>query len=134
MTTPRPRRVRAGLWAKSVVAAFLVLAVGGVAESAPERYIVIKLANNHSYSTAYARVNKQLTVLQSKRAGRSRRAKCRNDEAITWLAEQGKETASWEVVPSEMQRNNALVAEIKSELTNQSQLQPCKRLEVRRQI
>ncbi len=134
MTTPTSRRVPAGLWAKSLFAAFLILAVGGVAESAPARYIVIKLANNQSYSAAYGRVNKQLAVLQSKRAGQTRRAKCRNDEAIKGLADQGKETASWQVAPSDMQRNDALVAELNGELTNQSQLQPCKRLEVRRQM
>ena len=136
MTTPTSRRVpQSGqLWAKSVLAAFLILAVGEEAESAPAPYLLIKLANNQSYSAAYGRVNKQLTVLQSKRAGSTRRAKCRNDAAIKWLAEQGKETASWQVVPSETQRNDALTAELKSELAIQSQLQPCKRLQARRQM
>ncbi len=135
MTTPASRQIpQSGRpSAKSLLAALLIFAVGGVAESAPARYIVIKLANDQSYSAAYGRVNKQLTVLQSKRAGQSRRAKCRNDEAIGWLAEQGKETASWQVAASETQKNDALAAELKSELAVQSQLQPCKRLQARRQ-
>ena len=127
MTTPvSPRVPQSGrLWAKSALAAFLIFAVVGEAESAPAHYLLIKLANNQSYSAAYGRVNKQLTVLQSKRARQTRRANCRNDAAIKWLAEQERETLSWQVAASETQRNNALAAELKSELDSQSKLQPC---------
>ena len=127
MTGPLPRRVsRSGrLWAQSALGAFLAVAVHGQAESAPARYIIVKLANNQSYSAAYGRVNKQLTVLQSKRTGPTRRARCRNDEVINWLATQGKETASWQVAASETQKNDALVAELNSELALQNKLQPC---------
>jgi hypothetical protein len=127
MTTPPWRRSpQSGqLWAKLALAAGLILAVGGEAESAPERYALIRLANNQSYSAASGRVNKQLTVLQSKRTGQTRRAKCRNDDAIKWLGEQGKETASWQVPASETQRNDALTAELKSELVIQGSLQAC---------
>ena len=130
MTTPASRR----RWTKSALATLLVLAVSGAAESAPSRYIVIKLANNQSYSAAYGRVNKQLTVLQSKRQGRTRRAKCRNDAAIKWLAEQGKETESWKVAVSETQSSDALAAKLNEELAAQNKLQPCKRLQARRQM
>jgi len=127
MTGPLPRLVsRSGrLCAQSALAAFLTVAGYGEAESASARYIVIKLTNNQSYSAAYGRVNKQLTVLQSKRTGSNRRARCRNDEAIHWLAAQGKETESWQVAASETQRNDALAAELKSELAIQNKLQPC---------
>ncbi len=57
----------------------------------------------------------------------------RNEDAIKWLAEQGKETASWQVAPSETERNDALAAGLKSELAAQSKLQSCKGLRVRRQ-
>ena len=127
MTTPMSRRAPQSGRArtKSALAALLILAATGGAESASSPYLVIRLANNQSYSAAYVRVHKQLTVLQAKREGRTRRAKCRNDDAIKWLTDQGNETASWQVAPSEKQRNDALAAELNTELAAQDKLQPC---------
>ena len=51
------------VWAKSVLVASPILAVGGEAKSAPARYVLINLANNQSCSAAYGRVNKQLRGL-----------------------------------------------------------------------
>ncbi len=127
MTTTTSRRAPQSGRArtKSALAALLILTVTGGAESASSPYLVITLANNHSYSAAYARVNKQLTVLQAKREGQTRRAKCRNDAAVKWLADQGKETESWQVAAAERQRNDALAAKLNSELAAQSKLQSC---------
>jgi hypothetical protein len=129
---PRLMRLSGQRWAKSVLAAFLILAVGAGAQSGPALYTVIRLANGPTYSSAYGQVNKQLTALQLRRTGSTRRAKCRNESAIKWLAEQANETASWQVAPSERQRNDALAAELKSELAAQSKLQACKGLRARR--
>jgi hypothetical protein len=114
-TTPIPHMIHwsGPRWAKRVLAAFLILAFGAGAQSAPALYAVIKLGNSPTYSSAYGQVNKQLTALQLRRTGSTRRAKCRNEGAIKWLAEQADETASWRVASSERQRNDALAAELK---------------------
>src|SRR5208337_372067 len=131
---PRTMRWSCQRWAMAVLAVVLILAVGAGAQSATLPYVVIRLANSPSYSAAHGQVNKQLTVLQSKRTGSTRRAKCRSEAAIKWLAEQAKETTSWRVASSEMQRNDALAAELESELAAQTKLQPCKRLRARRKM
>jgi hypothetical protein len=103
----------------------LLISYAADAFGAQSPYIVIKLSNNPSYNSAYGRVNKQLTVLQLKRTGSARRAKCRDADAIGWLAEQGKETAGWKVAASEKRRNDALAAELSAELAAQDTLQAC---------
>ena len=133
-TTPTSRsKLQSGkLWARSILAALLILAVSAGAQSAPSRYALIRLAISTGYGAARSQVNKQLTVLQSKRTGPTRRAKCRNEAAIGWLSEQEKDTASWQVDATESKKNDALLAELKSELAAQSKLQPCERRRVRR--
>jgi hypothetical protein len=123
---PRMMRWSGQRCVNSVLAAFLILAVGAGAQSAPALYAVIRLANSPTYSSAHGQVNKQLTALQLRRTGSTRRAKYRNEAAIKWLAEQPNETASWRVASSERQGNDALAAELKSELAAQSKLEVCK--------
>src|SRR5208337_5417745 len=66
---PRTMRWSCQRWAMAVLAVVLIPAVGAGAQSATLPYVVIRLANSPSYGAAHGQVNKQLTVLQSKRTG-----------------------------------------------------------------
>jgi len=114
-------------WRKPALAVLLTVAFGADAFGAQAAYVLVRLSDSPSYNAAYGRVNKQLTVLQSKRSGSSRGAKCRNEEAIHWLAAQSEETAAWRVGASEQKKADALTTDLKIELAAQSRLKPCGR-------
>ena len=113
--------------ARPALAASLLVVLGANVFAAQAPYVLVRLSDSPSYSAAYGRVNQQLTVLQSRRTGSTRRAKCRNEEAIHWLAAQSEETAAWRVAASERRQTDSLTTELKIELAAQSRLKPCKR-------
>jgi len=118
-------------WERAALAVMLVVALGGEGIAAQSPYLLVKLSKTPTYSSAYGQVNKQLNVLQARRTGATRRAKCRNEYAIQWLADQSHETASWPAGAADQDRNAKLVAKLRGELAAQSKLQPCARRALR---